>query len=120
MVDASGREAHAALEEGPPSGDRIALQMEIFSALQEFSGGDPVYREAIRLAFARSHRRPAPICGACDYEFDLGEAPELLYVVRPFEAYRLITGSICGECAALMPDALVRACAFGRAPAGSA
>jgi hypothetical protein len=105
--------------------DPSLLQLEIFSVLQEFAGGDPVHREAIRAAFVRSQRLPASICGACDYEFDLGEAPELLYIAKP----KAEAGWICEDCALLAPDALVRALGerlriikpgMGRAPAGNA
>lgn len=107
------RGAHETLDGGPPSDHRIALMLEIFDPVREVMlGGDPHYLAAICEMLVRMLRRPTPICGGCDYEFGVGEAPPLMFCTRPYiakaEAYQLLSGVICPRCAALPTDALLQ------------
>ena len=108
------REAHETLDGGPPSDDKIAMTLEVFDPLREaVQSADRLRWSAIREMCARSHRRPTPICGGCDYEFALGEAPRLLFCTRPFiakgEDFKFVAGAICPRCAALPTEALMAA-----------
>src|ERR1700722_18054873 len=107
-------EAHKTLDGGEPSDAKVAFTLEIFSPLREaVQGDDRLYWSAIREMAVRSHRRPTPLCGACDYEFGFGEAPPLLFCTRPFipkaETHVFVAGAICPRCAALPTDALMAA-----------
>ena len=88
---------------GPSSPEAIAVQVEIFSPIVELFSGDRLYLTAIRESCQRSFQRPGMICGACDYEFSLGEAPPLLWCTRPFiekgPRFLFIAGGICPRCA---------------------
>jgi hypothetical protein len=104
------RRAYDTLDGGPPSDEKIAIQLEVFSPLVEAWGEDRLYWSAIREMQVRIHRWPTPICGACDYEFSVGEFPPLLYCTRPFiakaEEFQFIAGAICPRCADLPTDTL--------------
>jgi hypothetical protein len=107
------RVAYDTLDGGPPSDDRIVVQLEAFAPLRGVVGDDRLYLKVMREAYARAHLRPTPICGACDYEFAFGECPPLLYCTRPFiakgESHTVISGAICPQCAALPADDLMQA-----------
>jgi hypothetical protein len=118
MGDPRRRKPHATLDGGEPSDDRIVLEIEIFSPLQEILHGE-LHRNgaarlaAIREAMAKSGRRPTPICTACDYVFALGEPPALIWLTRPFapkaEPYTSISGMVCPRCATQPPSELMQA-----------
>jgi hypothetical protein len=118
MGEARRRKPHATLDGGEPSDDRIALEVEIFSPLQEILYGEfhrngAARLAAIREAMAKSGRRPTPICTTCDYVFALGELPARIWLTRPFvpkaEPYTSISGLICPRCAALSASELMQA-----------
>jgi hypothetical protein len=99
------------LDGGPPSEERVALDVEVFEPLAELAAArDPLFLEAIAFAIERAHKRPTPIGAGCDYEFRFGEAPALLFCTRPFipegERFQSISGQICPRCAALAPEAM--------------
>jgi hypothetical protein len=111
--EAKRREAYDTLDGGPRSGDRIALE------LCTFEPGPAIVMSADRSALAalrelclRMHRRPTPICGACDYEFEFGELPPLIYFTRPAfpkaDDYMAIMGAICRGCARLPHEKLMQ------------
>jgi len=114
MGEANRRKAHDTLDGGPPSYDKIGLEIHIFSPGPEaIFSGDKHAVTALRKICLRMHRRPTPICAACDYEFDFGEWPPLAHFMRPAfpkaDAYTIIAGAICGQCARLPPDQLTQA-----------
>jgi hypothetical protein len=81
------------------------MTLDFFSPFEAILSEDRLRWQAVREISIRSLRRPTPICGACDYEFALGEAPQLLYAIRPFmpkaDSYQFVAGAICRRCAAL-------------------
>ena len=99
MDEAKRRSSHDTLDGGPPSDERILLQVDLFDAVDEI---DRVRRVAMVEAHKAAHRRPTPICAACEYEFGYGEPPAALYCMRPVfpkgEAFTLIAGAICPRC----------------------
>lgn len=111
MGELKRRAAHGTLDGGPPSDDRIVLQVDIFHPLEAMQAmNDKIRLGAVRACHERSHRRPTPICGACDYEFEYGQPPALLFVTRPMfprgESLAGISGMICPRCAARPADEL--------------
>ena len=96
MGEAKRRRAHETLDGGPPSDEPIALTVEVFSPWREALGEDRLYWTAIREMMKRAHCRPTPICGACDYEFAVGETPPLMYSTRPFIPKADTCQFICG------------------------
>ena len=108
------RRREATLDGGPPSDEKIVLQIDVFDPLQaicEFD--DKVRLAAIRETASRAFRRPTPVCGACDYEFGYGEPPAALYCVRPLfpkgEDFTFLSGVICRRCAGRPSDELMTA-----------
>ncbi len=75
--------------------------------------GDKAQIAALRELYLRMHRRPPPICSACDYEFEFGEWPPLAYLTRPAfpkaNHYASIVGAICSQCALLPTRRLTQA-----------
>jgi hypothetical protein len=110
MGEAKRRRAYDTLDGGPPSDDRIVLEVEIFDPLQAMLAldDDALRRTAIRECAKRAYQRPTPICVACDYEFGCGEPPTALYCTRPMfpkgEAFTFVCGAICPRCASQRPD----------------
>ena len=105
------RRAHDTLDGGPPSDDRIVLQLDIFHPLEAMLAmNDKVRLGAVIECKQYAHRRPTPICGTCDYEFRYGQPPALLFVTRPMfpkgESLACVSGMICQSCAALPMDEL--------------
>jgi hypothetical protein len=104
------RRAHATLDGGPESDDKIVLQIEIFDP---WALDDAVRHAAALSVIERLEQRPTPICSACEYEFGLKEMPAALYCTRPMfpkgEAYTLISGVICSRCARRPTDELMAA-----------
>jgi hypothetical protein len=113
MGEAKRREAYDTLDGGPPSDAPMVMSLDFFEPFDAILGQDRIRWQAVREAGIRSRRRPTPICGACDYEFALGEAGQLLYAVRPFmpkaDSYQIIGGAICRRCAALPPEEMTGA-----------
>jgi hypothetical protein len=109
----SARPRFGTLDGGRPSNAKIALQIEVFPPLQAVLGGDELYLSAIGEMLGRLHRRPTPVCGACDYEFAPGEFPPLLFATRPFipkvSNHAFIAGVICPHCADLPIEVLMAA-----------
>ncbi len=102
------RHQHArasAPEGGSPSGAPRVYSLDIFPAIAALVDLDPVRLHVVGGMFDRSHRRPAPICTTCEYEFSVGEAPPLVWALRPeFQAEpvsEVIAGQLCRRCAAL-------------------
>jgi len=112
--EAKRREARDTLDGGPRSGDRIALELCTFTPGPEVvMSGDGTALATIREVCLRMHRHPTPMCSACDYEFELGELPPLLYFTRPAfpkaADFMTIMGAICSRCASLPYESLVQA-----------
>lgn len=78
-------------------------EIEVFSPFDPKNQDDPVRWAALTAGYRRSFQRPTPVCGACDFEFPIGLAPALMYVLRPLfppqRAVTLLSGFLCGECA---------------------
>jgi|HubBroStandDraft_6_1064221.scaffolds.fasta_scaffold1000781_2 uncharacterized CHY-type Zn-finger protein len=114
MGEARRRRAADTLDGGPPSDEKIALQIDVFDPLQAICACDDKIRlAAIRETASRAFRRPTPICGACDYEFGYGEPPAALFCLRPMfpkgEAFTFLSGVICRRCAGRPSDELMTA-----------
>lgn len=111
MGEANRRRAYDTLDVGEPSDDRIVLMVDVFDPMQALLAMDDAARlTTVRECMTRAHRRPTPICSACDYEFGYGEPPAALYCIRPKfpkgEAFAIISGSICPRCATRGADEL--------------
>ena len=113
MGEAKRRRAYHTLDGGAPSDDRIMLLIDVFDVFDALRKTDLVRLSAIVEVHKRAHRRPAPLCSACDYEFGYGEAPAAMYCTRPMfpkgDAFTFIAGAICPRCADRRPDELVAA-----------
>jgi hypothetical protein len=99
------------LDGGPPSDDKIALQVEIFDPRQ--ASDDRLRRVTMAEPVKWAFQRPTPVCVACTYEFGFGERPTALFHTRPMfpksKAFTLISGAICPQCAARPTDELMAA-----------
>ncbi len=96
----------------PPSRPTVAHQarrpvysLEVFPAIAALFDVDPLRFQVVVGIFDRGRRRPAPICTTCDYEFVVGEAPPLVWALRPElpaePAEGVLAGQVCRRCAAL-------------------
>jgi hypothetical protein len=85
--------------------------LDIFAPMAGLLSDDVTRLTAIRETYRRAHRRPTPLCSACDYEFRIGECPSLMYCTRPIiakaEEYLFIAGAICPQCALKSNDRLM-------------
>jgi hypothetical protein len=104
------------LDGGEPSDDRIVLMLDVFDPMQALLAMDDAARlTTVRECMARAHRRPTPLCSACDYEFGYGEPPAALYCTRPMfpkgKAFTFVSGAICPQCAMQPADELITAIA---------
>ncbi len=92
-------------EDGSPPASPSVYSLDVFPALAALFDLDPVrLRVAIGL-FDRSRLRPAPMCTICGHEFVVGEAPPLVWALRPElpaePAEGVLAGQVCRRCAAL-------------------
>jgi hypothetical protein len=104
----------ATLDGGAPSDDRIVLMLDVFNPLEAMLAmNDQARLAAVSECKQRAHQRPTPICAACDYEFDYGQPPALLFITNPMlpkgKSCTGISGMICRRCAALPHDELMSA-----------
>ena len=78
------RRMHKTIDGGPPSKDRVAMQIEIFDPRQALveDADDNLRMTAVAEAAKRVRRSPAPLCTTCDTEFSHGEWPAALYCLR--------------------------------------
>ena len=114
MGEAKTRKKHNTLDGGPITRDKIALELHTFSLGPDvIANGGRHALAAMREVYLWVHRRPPPVCGACDYEFKFGERPPLAYYTRPAfpkaNGYTSIVGAICGRCARLPHESLIQA-----------
>jgi hypothetical protein len=108
--EARRRKAYDTLDGGPPSDDKIVLQVEVFDP---WDLSDRLRHTAALEVIEKLERGPTPICGACEYEFGRREMPAALYCLRPMfpkaEAYTFVGGAICPQYAALPTNELMEA-----------
>lgn len=102
------------LDGGPPSTDKIGLELNLFLpftvAKQILTDDKNVDQHAASSLFHISramYQRPGPLCSTCDHEFEFGAMPALAYYLVPAfpkaTNYKLISGVICNECALRCP-----------------
>jgi hypothetical protein len=104
MGEAFERKEHGTFDGGPPTCDRIALEIHIFEPWLDDLKSDKFHiRIATQELYQRSHQRPPILCSACDYEFGFAECPALAFSSRPAfpkaAEYKIVCGAICGHCA---------------------
>jgi hypothetical protein len=113
MGEAKARRARYTMDGGPPSPNRVAMQVEVFDPRQ--AADDSVHRTAVEGIAKRIRRRPAPLCTTCDYEFSHGEWPAAAYCMRALtlksENFSIISGMICSQCVKRPPNELLTALA---------
>lgn len=93
---------HFTLDGGPKSDEPIVLEIYCFS-VSSLDVNNDLHLTALEAAFRRAYQVPTPLCGACNYEFEVGEVPAMLYYTKPFiqkgRQFATIMGSICPNCA---------------------
>jgi hypothetical protein len=85
--------------------------LDVFDPRQALLAMDDAARlTAVRGCMPRAHRRPTPLCSACNYEFGYGEPPAALFCTRPMfpkgDDFTTFSGMICPRCAVRPSDQL--------------
>jgi hypothetical protein len=111
MGESKRRQTFKTLDGGPPSDEKILLDVEIFNPFN-MDYSNKYQRMSRTEVTKRIFQRPTPVCGACDYEFQYAERPPLIFCIKPFiprgNDYQLVVGIFCSDCAALSKDELFR------------
>ena len=116
MGEAKRRQHYNTLDGGPPSNEKIVVEVVIFDPLrfllqlpsQPLDETAGQYAAVMKSMYDRSFDRSQAkmLCSCCDYEFRYGQAPALMGYLRPFIAkgpcWTSLTGGICHSCASFL------------------